>query len=64
MLVLSRRSNESIRIKVGDVIVWVTVIENGPGKARLGFEAPADVIISREELVPRAERRHPNEWTG
>ena len=47
MLVLSRK--ESQRIKLGDSIV-VTVVRVSGDKVRLGIEAPADLIVLREEL--------------
>ncbi len=47
MLVLSRRESE--RIKLGDAIV-VTVIRVAAGRVRLGIEAPADIIVLRDEL--------------
>ncbi len=47
MLVLSRKLNESIF--VGDNIK-ITVVEIGPGKVRLGIEAPKDVPVHREEV--------------
>lgn len=47
MLVLSRRENE--RIKLGDSIV-VTVVRVSRDKVRLGIEAPADMLVLREEL--------------
>ena len=47
MLVLSRKQSQ--RIKVGDSIV-VTVVRLSGDKVRLGFEAPDDVLILREEL--------------
>jgi carbon storage regulator len=47
MLVLSRKSNESIRI--GDDIV-ITVVELSRGRVRLGIEAPNEVPIHREEI--------------
>ncbi|HJT32033.1 MAG TPA: carbon storage regulator [Pirellulales bacterium] len=47
MLVLSRRENE--RIKLGDSIV-VTVVRLSGDKVRLGIEAPADIVVLREEL--------------
>lgn len=50
MLVLTRRVGESIR--VGDGIV-VTVVQMGPGKVRIGIEAPPETVILREELVDR-----------
>ncbi len=49
MLVLSRREKE--RIKLGDAIV-VTVIRVAGGRVRLGIEAPADLIVLRDELEP------------
>lgn len=47
MLVLSRRENE--RIRLGDSIV-VTVVRLSGDKVRLGIEAPADIVVLREEL--------------
>lgn len=47
MLVLSRKENE--RIKLGSSIV-VTVVRVGRDKVRLGIEAPADMLVLREEL--------------
>lgn len=52
MLVLSRKERE--RIKLGDSIV-VTVIRVAGDKVRLGIEAPADVLVLREELAARGE---------
>ena len=47
MLVLTRKAGESVVI--GDSI-RVTVIELSPGVVRLGFEAPAEIAIHREEV--------------
>jgi carbon storage regulator len=49
MLVLSRKETE--RIRLGDSIV-VTVVRVAGDKVRLGIEAPADVVVLREELEP------------
>ena len=49
MLILTRRKGESIMI--GDDIV-VTVLDIRGSQIRLGFEAPNDVNIVREELLP------------
>ncbi len=49
MLVLSRRESE--RIKLGDAIV-VTVVRVTGGRVCLGIEAPADILVLREELQP------------
>ena len=49
MLVLSRRQSE--RIRLGDSIV-VTIVRVSGDKVRLGIEAPADVLVLRDELKP------------
>ena len=46
MLVLSRKKGE--RIHIGDCVV-LTVLESKNGRVRLGFEAPEQVAIFREE---------------
>jgi len=48
MLVLSRRSQESIIID-GDIKITVLGVDRG--NVKLGFEAPDDVNIVREELL-------------
>lgn len=53
MLILSRREKE--RIRLGDSIV-VTVIRVAGDKVRLGIEAPADVLVLRDELEPYTSR--------
>ena len=47
MLVLTRKAGETI--VVGNSI-RITVVELSSGSVRLGFEAPAEVSIYREEL--------------
>ncbi len=47
MLVLSRKKTESVRI--GSDIV-ITIIEIRGDKVRLGFNAPKDVFIHRQEV--------------
>ncbi len=56
MLVLSRKESE--RIKLGDSIV-VTVVRVAGDKVRLGIEAPADMLVLREELETRAPAAKP-----
>jgi len=51
MLVLSRRESE--RIRLGDSIV-VTVVRVAGDRVRLGIEAPADVLVLRDELEAHA----------
>ena len=50
MLVLSRKQGE--RIQIADAIT-VTVLSIDGGRVRLGFAAPADVPIHREEVRHR-----------
>lgn len=49
MLVLSRK--ESQRIRLGDSIV-VTIVRISGDKVRIGIDAPADVLVLRDELKP------------
>lgn len=48
MLVLSRRTNEAIR--VGNNI-RVIIVRTGPETVRVGIEAPDHIEILREELL-------------
>jgi carbon storage regulator len=52
MLVLSRR--ESQRIRLGDSIV-ITIVKISGDKVRVGIDAPANVLVLRDELEPRTE---------
>jgi carbon storage regulator len=54
MLVLSRK--ESQRIRLGDSIV-VTIVKISGDKVRVGIEAPADVLVLRDELEARTSPR-------
>ncbi len=47
MLVLSRK--ETQRIRLGDSIV-ITIVKIGGDKVRIGIDAPADVLVLRDEL--------------
>jgi carbon storage regulator len=49
MLVLSRKLGE--KIIIGENIC-ITVVDIDRGKIRLGIEAPRDVPIFRQELLP------------
>lgn len=50
MLVLSRYTNERVIITAGDQKIVVTLVDVRGNKVRLGFDAPAEVKILREEL--------------
>jgi carbon storage regulator CsrA len=52
MLVLSRRIDQRITIRLEDGReIGVMLVDAGGGRARLGFAAPAGVIILRDELT-------------
>lgn len=51
MLVLSRK--ESQRIRLGDSIV-VTIVKISGDKVRVGIDAPANVLVLRDELEVHA----------
>lgn len=67
MLVLSRKSGESIRI--GEHIT-VTLIRSRGNRVRLGVDAPSEVEILRSELIeppegfPKNSEKPECEWTG
>lgn len=50
MLVLSRKKNESIIIGSGEKEIKIKIIEINGNSIRLGFEAPSDISIHREEV--------------
>jgi carbon storage regulator len=50
MLVLSRK--ESQRIRLGDSIV-ITIVKISGDKVRVGVDAPANVLVLRDELEVR-----------
>lgn len=51
MLVLKRKSGETVTVGEGRTAVVVEVIEVGPGWVRLGFDGPRDVPVTRGELL-------------
>lgn len=52
MLVLTRRPNESIVIANNIVI---TVVSVGPGRVKLGIQAPPNVRVDRQEIHDKIE---------
>ncbi len=50
MLVLTRRTGESIVIGNG---IKLTIISIGPGRVKIGIDAPRSVRIDREEIHDR-----------
>ena len=57
MLVLSRRINQVII--VGDIRIMIVDVRNGT--VRVGIDAPKEMKILREELVPDAAPVYENE---
>ena len=53
MLILTRRRGE--RIIIGDIVI--TMLEVNGNQARLGFEAPDDVIIHRQEVYLKIQEQ-------
>ena len=53
MLVLTRRPTESIII-AGNI--KITVVSVGPGRVKLGIEAPPDVRVDRQEIHDKIEQ--------
>jgi len=54
MLILTRKRGECIQI--GDDIS-VTIVRIGPGRVRVGIDAPQSLNIARTELLPGAEQK-------
>lgn len=54
MLSLTRKAGE--RVMIGDNII-VQVLEIGDGKVRLGFTAPRNIDVHREEVFDEVKRR-------
>ncbi|QJW94582.1 carbon storage regulator [Frigoriglobus tundricola] len=52
MLVLTRRPNESIVIANN---IKITVVSVGPGRVKLGIEAPPNVRVDRQEIHDKIE---------
>jgi carbon storage regulator len=58
MLVLAREVGQ--RVLIGDDIT-ITLLSSHGNKVRLGFEAPSDVVIDREEVYKEKKRREERE---
>lgn len=52
MLVLERRSGQTIILSTSDGIVEVVVSQSQAGRVKLGINAPLSVSIVRKELIP------------
>ncbi len=52
MLVLTRKAGEQVIIQGN---IRITVVSVGPGRVKIGIDAPADVKIDREEIHARKQ---------
>jgi carbon storage regulator CsrA len=60
MLVLSRHTNEAtVLLSGGQEICRILICEVRGNKVRLGFKAPGDIKIYREELLSRSGQQPP-----
>jgi carbon storage regulator CsrA len=50
MLILTRKRNQKVLLKKGDLEIGIIVLGVQGGQVRLGFDADPDVIIDREEI--------------
>lgn len=53
MLILTRRTGESLRIGTD---IEVTVMAVNGSQVRIGIKAPRDVVVDREEIAKRKQR--------
>lgn len=55
MLILERRPTQTVVIKnpTGGEPIYITVMSALPGRVKLGFDAPKDIEIHREEVFER-----------
>lgn len=60
MLVLSRKKDQKVCVNVGGVRIDVTVVQIAGDKVRLGFIAPSEVTIHREEVQERIDSGEPD----
>lgn len=55
MLVLSRKTGETIRINDN---IAITIIETRDGRCRVGIDAPKDVMVHRQEVYDDIQREN------
>ena len=53
MLVLSRRQEEQIVLRVADHVVRIHVVHIQASRVRLGVDAPREVVVHRREVWDR-----------
>lgn len=55
MLVLSRKKDEEIILKIGEETIQISIVKIESHRARIGIEASKNVLILRGELVQSTE---------
>ncbi len=63
MLVLTRGKHETIIVGEGDNAIQIAFLgmsKDDPTQARIGVNAPRDVLIIREELLRKAKKDEPD----
>lgn len=64
MLMLSRHVDEAIVLSIGGQSVRVVVYRLTTNRVVLGFDAPLDVVILREELCDAGSKFEAGEGSG
>jgi sRNA-binding carbon storage regulator CsrA len=54
-LILTRKPGERVRVEIGGVVGWVTIVEQRKSGVRVAFEFPRTVRITREEVEPEGD---------
>jgi len=49
MLGLTRKVNQRIKVTVGEATLWITVVRIEGHVVRLGFDAPPEFVILRDD---------------
>ena len=60
MLVLERKSGESIIIKNGDDVIEIKIDKEHKGAVKLAFDAPMHYVILRKELTEQNNKKKSN----
>jgi carbon storage regulator len=60
MLVLSRKKNEQLVIRMGEESVLVRVLDVNGNRVRIGITAPRSVAVLREEVARRIQEAQPD----
>lgn len=55
MLVLSRKKNEQLVIRMGEETVFIRILDVARDRVRVGITAPRSVEVHREEVARRIE---------